>query len=311
MPGDGQLQQISGRIEDTNGNPLQGAVVELHSWSGGLIATESTNGVGAFEFRTTNSGPFELHVTHSGATETMQLESGANNNLTLRVPSDQPVGGAAPAAANSTVSLNDLEAPGKARSKLADAQKALGKLDFAKAWKLVNQAITAAPNWGRAYVVRGVISMENRNFAAAHEDLAKAVQHDPQSSLALTELGKLDATIGNMEEANYYLRRALSITPVLWPTYFEVASLDLKRGNYQEAAAMANYAEFATPPAPPAAHYLAGDAAFHMKDWAAATIEFRSFLALTPPSPEVQGALDDAKRLLAQIPATASVRHEP
>src|SRR6185312_1135901 len=118
MPGDGQLQQISGRIEDTNGNPLQGAVVELHSWSGGLIATESTNGVGAFEFRTTNSGPFELHVTHSGATETMQLESGANNNLTLRVPSDQPVGGAAPAAANSTVSLNDLEAPGKARSKL-------------------------------------------------------------------------------------------------------------------------------------------------------------------------------------------------
>ncbi|MGH9519275.1 MAG: hypothetical protein ACRD2D_06475 [Terriglobales bacterium] len=295
--------EVSGRVLDADNQPVAAVMVELHAWNGATIASQMTNAAGRFDFEVGADGPFQIEIGPNGDADPMPVYAGNLTNLQLKL--------SAPANAyrlrtSPTVSLNDLEAPSKARSKLAEANKALRKLNLAKAWKLANEAISAAPNWGKAYLVRGVLSMESRNYESAQQDLATAVERDPHSAIALTELGKLYSTTGHFEMSDLYLRRALAIEPVLWPTYFEMADLDLKRGNYSEAEKMAEYSEFSTPPAPPPSHFLAGEAAFHLHDWKTAQIEFRSFLALTPPTPGLVHAIATAKLRLEDIEAAAS-----
>ncbi|HVA62911.1 MAG TPA: carboxypeptidase regulatory-like domain-containing protein, partial [Terriglobales bacterium] len=233
------LVEINGSVEDRSGNPVAAAVVELHAWDGGLLASQITNAVGQFSFRVLSSGPYELQVTTADGQERVAVDNGnpANlANLTIRLHGGglSPTGGGVSANA-STVSLNDMQASGKAKSKLAAAQKALAKLELGKAWKLVNEAITAAPNWGLAYLMRGALNLQNHNYASARSDLDVAVERNPNNSLALTELGKLYSTTGNLQLSRLYLRRALNIAPVLWPTYIELSGLDLKQGNFSEA----------------------------------------------------------------------------
>lgn len=293
-------QEVSGRIEDSHGAPASAAMVELQAWNGGLLGSQITGVTGDFDFHVNGAGPFALQITWAGETKSVSLDDTSLDNIEVRMGGDAP---RPPTATAATVSLNDLEAPGKAKSKLAGAEKAINKFDLGTAWKLANEAIEAAPNWGRAYLVRGVLSMENRDYNSARADLGKALARDPRDAATLTQLGKLNAATGHLQDSDADLRAALKISPVLWPTYFELANLDMKRGNYQEAEQMASYAEFATPPAPPSAHYLTGEAAYKLHDWTTAAIEFRSFLALAPESPDTHRALVAARQRLAQIPA--------
>lgn len=294
--------EVSGRILDPSSQPVAGIMVELHSWSGGLLGTQMTNAAGEFDFVVQAGGPFEIRVQNTGQTESLPLQGDDLTNVDIKLP-----GPPRPAAtASQTVAVNDLEAPAKAKSKLAAAERAINKLDMAKAWSLVNEAVAAAPNWSRAHLLRGVLSLDNHNYASARTDLVAAVNQNPRNALALTELGKLYSTTGQYQLSALYLQRALNIAPVLWPTYFEMAALDLKRGNFAEAEQMADYAEFATPPAPPAAHYLAAEAAYGLHDYKTAEIEFRSFLALTPPTPEQEPAIAAARAKLATMPHPGS-----
>ncbi|HUX66981.1 MAG TPA: tetratricopeptide repeat protein [Terriglobales bacterium] len=298
------MVEINGSIEDSSGQPLSATVVELHAWSGGLLSSQITNALGQFSFHVLSPGPYQLDVAASDGQHQFDLDSGNLGNLDLRLhrPGAPPTGGGV-TANSSTVSLNDLQASGKAKSKLAAAQKALDKLDLGKAWKLVNEAITAAPNWGRAYLLRGVLDMESRNYASARSDLDVAVARNPKDSIALTELGKLYSTTGNLQLSGLYLHRALNIAPVLWPTYLELSGLDLKQGNFTEAQAMANNAMYSTPPAPPAVHFLAAEAADRLGDFKTAEAEYRSFVALEPPTPPMAKALALARHRIAEIAA--------
>lgn len=298
--------EIDGQVEDNRGQPVPSAMLEIHSWSGSLLATQVTNSIGAFTFHVNGGGPYVVRVTTAAGTESIQIGDANLDDVVIRLEGN----GMAPAAGavgskTPTVSLNDLQASNKARSKLANAQKAMGKSDLAKAWQLVNEAIAAAPNWGRAHLLRGVLSMQARNYTAARTDLNVAVQADPNDALALTELGKLYSTTGDLTLSGTYLHRALEITPVLWPTYVEMSGLDLKQGNFTDAKKMADNALYADPPAPASAHFLAGEAADRLGDAKTAIAEYRSFVALQPATPEAASSLAAARRRIATLSSTA------
>jgi len=291
---------ISGEVLDASGSPLPAALVELHSWNGGLLGSQMTSASGRFRFQVRDSGPFQLELSIFGTVASVPLDNPDLTNLVLRLPVHGPDADATAPATIPTVSLNDLEAPAKAQSKLSSARRAMEKLDLPKAWKLVNEAIQAAPNWGRAYLYRGVLNMESRNFTAAQSDLGVAVSRNPNDPLALTELGKLYSSRGELNMAESCLRRALTHPPVRWPTYFELANLDIKRSNFNDAAAMAQQAIDADPPAPASVHFLAAESAEHLGHVQTAIQEYRSFLALATPSPEVNEAIVQAHaRLIA------------
>lgn len=302
-------RQLDGVVEGTNGAPVGGAVVELREWSGGTLASAVTGADGRFTFSVGQSGHYQLQLDAGGATSTTDVDSSTARGLTLHTNSD-----AAPAPAAHTaptVSLNDLEASGRAKSKFNEAQKAIKKSDFSKAWGLVNQAISAAPNWGRAYLLRGVLSMQFHNYAPAKKDFDTAVERDPKNALALTELGKLYSTTGDFALSDLYLRRALQIEPVLWPTHFELADLDLRRGKYSEAYTMAEAAANDTPAGPSAVHYIAAEAAFNLQRWAEAKAEYETFIAQAGKTSTLATAVTAAQRQLTKISVAAVAPNHP
>lgn len=296
--------EVHGQIQDSQGSPIQQAVVQLRDSGGGLLATGVTDSQGRFNAHVGGPGPYRIQVSEGGMEESADLDASSFGNFVMRFPAAHA---ASPAPASDTISVNDLEAPKAAKSKLAKAEKALNQRQFSKAWTLANEAVTAAPDWAKAYFVRGVLNLENGDFQAARADLAKSLQQNPHNPAALTELGKLYSTTGAYQLSDSYLRRALQYPPVLWPTYWELAALDVERGQYDEAATMATNAEYATPPAPAGIHLLAGEADSRSGRWGQARQELETYIqtaAKGPADPNAAAWVERARQLLAKIPAS-------
>ena len=291
---------IQGSVVDSSGLPASAALVEVSLWNGGVITTGLTDSSGGFLFQVSAPGPYELRIITPTVTQTAEYEGGLAEGLVIHLPAAEPAAGHVDAA-HSTVSVNDLEAPREAKSKFAGAQKAMKKSDWSRAWKLVNQAISAAPNWGRAYLLRGALSFNQHHYASAKADFAQALVRDPDDALALTEMGRLYSETGNLSLSEMYLRRALATPPVGWPTYFQMANLDLKNHNFAEAEAMARSAMQCQPAAPPSIHFLAGEAAYHLQNWRVAQQEFQQFLTLNKPTPDLALAMSRARLRLQQL----------
>lgn len=296
------ITQVQGTVVDPFGRPIPAALVQIGSLHGGAIESAVTDGQGMFSVEITGEEPYRATVVTAGGTEDFMLTGPLLPDMVLRMRE-----GAAPSAGRATqptVSVNDLAAPSKAKSKLVGATKAADKSDFSKAWRLVNEAIQMAPNWGRAYLLRGALSFTNHNYLSAQSDFATAVAHDPNNALALTEMGKLYTTMNRYELARTYLQRALQLPPVQWPTYLEMARLDVLQHRFAEAHDMATRA-MACQPAPPAGiHYIDGIAAYFLHHYRLAAAQFKFFLKQAPQTAAFAAARASAEhdlKLLARL----------
>lgn len=291
---------VQGSVVENSGLPASGALVEVSNWNGGVITTGVTDSGGGFTFQVTSPGPYEIQVVTPTTTQRAEYEGGLAQGLVIRLPAPDLSPGHADAA-HSVVSVNDLEASREAKSKLEGAQKAIKKSNWSRAWQLVNQAIVAAPNWGRAYLMRGALSFNQHNYASAQADFAEALARNPKDTLALTELGKLYSETGELKLSEEYLRRALANPPVGWPTYYELANLDLKNDNFSEAEKMTTLAMQCQPQPPPTIHFLAGEAAYHLGQWQVSKQEFEKFLTMNKPTVALARAFGQAHTRLEQL----------
>lgn len=299
--------QLNGQVQDSQGEPVPAAVVQLRDASGELLASGLTDAQGRFNLDVGSQGPFRIDVSDGGAMESANIDSTSFDNFVMRLPT---VNAARVSPVSDTVSLNDLEAPKDAKSKLAGAQKAIDRGQLDKAWTLANAAIVSAPHWGKAYLIRGVLNLEQQNYSAARADLIQSVQENPRNPAALTELGKLYSTTGAYRLSEMYLRQALNYPPVLWPTYMEMANLDVERGHFQEAVTMAEDAEYSTPPPPVSVHLVAGEAELALGHWDKARLELSSYISLAsnakPKDPKDAVYVAKARQLMAKLPATSA-----
>lgn len=302
--------QVSGRVESSDGTPVPSALIRVLAWGGGIAGTGTTDDQGRYFMLVSGSAPYRFEVIQGAHSETVNVDSTQLNNFVLHLQSSSF--DKAPASpASEAVSINDLQAPAKAKSAMDKARAALRKLQLDPAMRYANEAIRLAPLWGRPYALRGVLYMEARNFGAAESDLKMAVTQDPSNVTALTELGKLDSLTGKWQDSSLYLHRALQYPPVLWPTYYELTVLDLLRGNYAEAQSMAAQAEHVRPPAPAGIHFLAGEAANLLHQPAAAAREYQQFIALAGNLPQAQPQVARARQRLQQIKSSPSVSQQP
>jgi tetratricopeptide (TPR) repeat protein len=291
---------VQGSVVESSGLPASAALVEVSNYNGGVIATGVTDSGGGFTFQVSSPGPYEIQVITPQATQRAEYEGGLVQGLVIHLPAPEVAAGRVDAA-HSVVSVNDLEASREAKSKLEGAQKAIKKSNWTRAWELVNQAIVAAPNWGRAYLMRGALSFNQHNYASAKADFAEALARNPKDTMALTELGKLYSATGDLKLSEEYLRRALANPPVGWPTYFELANLDLKNDNFSDAEKMTSLAMQCQPQPPPTIHFLAGEAAYHLGQWKVSKQEFERFLARNKPTPALAAAFGQAHTRLAEM----------
>lgn len=270
------VEPLSGRVLDAGGSPVS-AEIELRGWDGTLLGSGLTDPSGQFLFHVDVPPPYELEVV-SGNTTTTVLINVVIPDMTVTLQSSRRATSTDDQAA--TVSLNDLMANNKARSRLADAGKELQKLKFAQAWKHVNEAIAAAPHWGRPYYVRGLLELQNRNYGDAQQDLTTAINADPKNAAALAALGHTYLQQDDLQNAAYYLNRALALPPVKWQTHLDLAEVELLRRNYARAEELGRDALSDDPRGPIEALLLIGQAASAQGQWQVAADTYASYLAV-------------------------------
>jgi hypothetical protein len=71
---------IAGYVYDVNGNPIEGAIVELY-YNGGLLKSAITDENGFFYFIDIDVGMYEVRVIYGGITE-IQVATASKDELT-------------------------------------------------------------------------------------------------------------------------------------------------------------------------------------------------------------------------------------
>lgn len=303
---------LIGRLEDPTGMTLSGVLVELHAWNGELLNSTVTGTDGEFRFDGIYPGQYSLKgsfgkdqfeepIIYNGGLAPVEVRIGGHPRITLHNEGD-------PGAARDRVSVNDLAAPAAARSKLVKAEKALKENKAEKALHLANEVLQLAPHWARAWLLRGLVHQQTRDYTAAHQDFLTATQADPGDGEALAALGGSYVHDQNWTKAEFYLQRATTIAPEIWQGWFELSRMQLLQGHYAAAAASARRALNVEPAGPPGCRYFLATAEAALGHMPAAAEQYRLFLASNPPPSQ---AVNDAAHKLQMIEAAGEPTGQP
>lgn len=108
------------------------------------------------------------------------------------------------------VSVSELRVPNKAKDKYHDAERSLQKRDIAKARRMLEEAVTIAPDYSAAWNALGVLTID---AAAAEVDFRRALESDGDNIDAVLNLGGTLLKTGRSEEALGFNRRAAMVLP--------------------------------------------------------------------------------------------------
>jgi tetratricopeptide (TPR) repeat protein len=207
-----------------------------------------------------------------------------------------------------TVSVRELEIPGKARSEFSDARNDLrkGKIDSAKEHLL--RAVKLAPEFVEALNQLGVLAYQRRAFEEAESYFRKALAKVPDAYEPLVNLGGALLSLGRAEEAVEVNRRAQEARPKdplaaaqLGLSYY-LQGNDADARNYLMLTEQLDPGHFSNPQIPLANIYL------HDSDEQAAIDELQSFLKLHPDSPEADSVREQIRKAQQVLDRDSAMR---
>ncbi|GEM_PF-2700319 len=296
----------SGVLEDASGVAVSGAILHLYTQDHTLLGNVTSAGDGRFEFDSVPSGPCMLEVNVPGHQQVSLslFVDGPKQMLALRLPPEQDPPKARPAPAPATVSVSELEndrdAPPKARHDLSKAGEAMRKHDWAKAVRMTDAAIEAGPRWARAYLLRGVLYLQNRMYPQAERDLVTATRINPQGAQAYAVLGALSLNTHQPAQAELYLNQALRNNADLWQGYFELGRLRLQQQRFQDVVRLASQALHANPPGALDCYLLRASGYHGLNQNQAAAADLKTFLQQAKPDDPGRPVAEKALLQLAE-----------
>ena len=298
------LQSVTGTVVDSDNKGLANARIELRDIRTGLVAASGySTASGSFELQDVPQGNYEV-VASAGILETRERVdlSRDNPSLTLRLQ-DAP---AAVSGGQQTVSVAEMQTPGKARNELHKAQAYVSKNKLAEASALLVQLVANYPSFADAHSLLGIVHLDEGNPAAAAKELERAVQLDPHAAVSYVALGAAYNSLGQYDDAARTLDRASSLSPNSWQLYFEMAKASLGRHNFRVALGQIARAEQLCDSNFLALHVVKAHALLGLKDYPQAVAEFKYVLDREPRGPYAS----DARQTLEQVQALAPDRPE-
>lgn len=291
-----------GMLEDAVGAPLTGVLVELQTWNGEQIGTAMTETDGSFVFPLAAPGAYRLQGVVNGQpfSQTVTFSNPAvMEEVHLPLHAARNV---APAAnpASDTVSAAELATPSEARNRLKQARQALADHQVARAMAFSNAATAQAPNWAEPYFFRGVLNLEQHQYALAAHDLRSALARHPGDAMTLAALGSALERMHEFGSALRYVNEAARHRPI-WQTYFTRAQVELDLRQPLQAISDAGSALSMTPPGPAQCHLLRANGDLQLHRFEDAAVEIKLFLKDAPNAPEA----GQARTLLANLQSPA------
>jgi tetratricopeptide (TPR) repeat protein len=269
---------------------MDGVRVDLQALSGGILASAYTTGNGSFEFTNVRQGSYQLvfeEVGYQEGREQLEVE-GPVFGLTVAL---RKLNGAAPGGP-ATVSVRELSIPEKARDAMSKGISLLyQKSDYPGSVKQFQRAIQFYPDYYEAYAQMGLAYMKMKDPAQSEQALRKSLdlsrEHYPD---ALFLLAALFSSARRFADAEPLARKAVELDPNSWHAQSELAQALVGLQRVDEAK---KYAEAAVKLQPDNAllHLLLADVHIHLRNDPALLDDLNSYLKLAP-----NGALAEKAR---------------
>lgn len=289
---------VSGVVCTIDGRPLREVTVQLRDTMNGNIISSGTSRMnGSFDFYNVPPGHYEV-VALKGVDEAHERVQVSNSQATATLRMAAPV--SEPGAGN-TVSVKALQIPGKARKEFQKAQEAFNKGKFEDSRKRVDKALEAFPQFAEALTLRGILRVNNKDYAGGQQDLQQAINDDSNYAMAFFALGATQNELGKFTDAQQTLEEGLRVDPTSWQGYFELSKSKLGQEDYRNALKYVVKAEDIGSGYAPI-HLVKAHALLGLKAYDEAAVEFERFLnqdPKNPGAPEARQALSQARAFAA------------
>lgn len=291
--------RLSGTVQDAEGNPVEGASVQLTFGGAGPEAV-STNGKGRWARAGLGGGNWDVLVSKPGYVSTthsalVQEYAAPADRVFLKTTLEV---GAASATDGSAAALDDGEAAQAAREQLEQGNALLGAGDFEGAIQVFTGALDALPDGGKAAVLVAVaqaqVQLERDDEALA--SLERALTLAPSNVDALRLMSRRLTALGRGDEAQAYLDR-MPEDQRADPEILVREGVALYNTNDFEGAIAKLDAAVAAAPDWSEAYYFRGLSNMAGGNNAAAAADFRRFLELEPEGEKAEEAKQFAEYL--------------
>lgn len=309
---------IAGVVRDTStNNSVDGAKVELHSLTGGVVATMFTTMSGNFEFDGITSGNYNLVVDQPGYAPVKQdVDVQDSPVMGLQIDLQRPGGDRAPASAQGAkVSAHELAAPRKAQEALQKGVALLyDKSDFRGSIAQFERAVQAYPDYYEAYAQIGVAYVNLKDVAGAETAFRKS--YDLSGGKYVTAcflLAKFLSFSQRFAEAEPIARQGVENDPNSWQANEELARALVGLNRFQDAEQYAMAAD-RLKPNEPAIQLVLADVHSHLRNFPALLDNLNAYLRLAPAGAQaekVRSMRDQLQQALANNPAAAASGSAP
>jgi len=292
-PAQAQTGTARGKVLDAAGQPLQDAKVTLEFLGGVTRKFEvKTNKKGEFTQVGLQPGPYNITASKEGlAPQTQQARISFGDPTYIR--EFRLVSRAAAQAAASS-SPSAVEALKTNFRKAADLLQA-GKVDEAEA--AYKEMLVSYPSVPEIHFNLGLAYAEKKNWPAAQESLAKALELRPEYTEATMELVKAYYQGGNTDKAMEILNQATAAKPDDGKLLFSQAVFFINVGKPAEARAALEKAE-ALDPSNAEVQYHLGTICIGANEVPKAIEKLEKYLSMNPQNPQ---NVATAKGLLAAL----------
>jgi tetratricopeptide (TPR) repeat protein len=269
---------LTGTVSDSSNRPIDGVRVELHDiMTGRSLADAFTLANGSFEITNIPRGTYEVVATAGVSEARSRLELDSDREISFRLPINKPG-----KSSQASISLSQLNIPGKARHMLEKAEEAFHKARIEEAFSFVQKALVAYPNYAKALVLRGVLNMQKGDNKDAQPDLEKAVELDYGNDMGFIALASLYNNEGEFDRARMTLDHGMSLNPQSWQANLEMARAELGKGDFGAAVRSLDHAQMFATPQVTLVHLYRAQAFIGLKDYQAAIGELENYLNKNP-----------------------------
>ena len=298
--------RISGTVVAADGKALFDALVQLRDISSGdTLASASTNTAGAFSFDLLPFGRYEV-VVHRNTASTQETVEVRDSFvfLNLRLNASDPN---APLARNGLVSVAEYRVPQRARDAYEKAEKAIAKHRPEEVSRYIQKALEIYPAYAPALTLRGALSLDKNDIAAAVEDFDRAVHADNTYAMAYGAMAAALNRLSKFDEALRAAERASSLAPNSWQAYFEMAKSYVGKADYQRALQQLAHAQGHLAQEYPPLHLLRANVLLGLQNFNDAANELKSFLRIAPNDPNSAAARETLARVNAFIASSTKM----
>jgi len=202
--------RLSGTVQDADGNPVEGASIQLTLDGAGPDAV-STNGKGRWARAGLGGGNWDVLVSKAGYVSTthsalVQEYASPADRVFLKTTLEA---GAVSATDGSAAALDDGESAQAAREQLERGNDLLASGDYEGAIQVFTEALSSLPEGAKAAVLVAVaqaqVQLERDDEALA--SLERALAYAPSNVDALRLMSRRLTALGRGDEAQAYLDR--------------------------------------------------------------------------------------------------------